>query len=355
MDLTTTVKVTVLMTLYNKEAYVAEAVRSVLDQTFGDFELLVVDDASPDNSVKVVQGFDDPRIRLIRARVNQGRAGAANRGYEAARGEYIAVLDADDRMAPGRLARQVAFLEAQPEVDIVGSYSQRFGSMHRISKWPLTDAKCKGRMFFADPVLYGSSMIRRSVFVRTGIRSDPEWKLPAEDYLLMLRLGPYVRFANIPEVLTHQRMGEQNQRHGRDAYADRKAIYRQAFKLKGLSVSEEEIETHLLFYLEARGQITSWRVRAMWDWVNKLSVMNRERGLFPPAEFDDEMWRRWGRLFFLLPEHGLAPTFTWLCLSRKWPRDWLPYLLKVTLVRWTGRRSTGFVQTTNMGSHHGTD
>ena len=89
-------KVTVLMTLYNKAPFVAEAVQSILDNTFTDLELLVVDDASTDGGLEVVRSIADPRIRLLESPVNTGRAAAANRGYDAARGEYVAVLDADD-------------------------------------------------------------------------------------------------------------------------------------------------------------------------------------------------------------------------------------------------------------------
>lgn len=334
MENANTVKVTVLMTLYNKARYVGEAVESVLAQTFTDFELLVVDDASPDDGVEIVQRFADPRIRLLRNPVNLGRAGAANRGYEGARGEYIAVLDADDIMLPERLARQVAFMDAHPEVDVSGTYCKRFGALNRISKWPVDDKACKGRMFFTDPVWYGSCIIRRELLRRTGIRSDGTWKLPAEDYLLMLRLGPHARFANIPEVLTHYRMGEQNQRHGRDAYADRKAICRRAFALKDWPVSEADLGLHLLFFLLTEVRITKARVREFHAWIHRLAAMNRSHGTFPPAEFEDEMWRRWGRLFYLLPEHGSAPTFAWLRLSPTRPAGWLPYFVKVTLQRW---------------------
>ncbi|MBK9176749.1 MAG: glycosyltransferase family 2 protein [Flavobacteriales bacterium] len=330
-------RVTVVMTLYNKAEYVGEAIRSVLAQSMSSFELLIIDDASPDTSLFQVRRFEDARIRVIANPVNLGRSGAANRGYEEARGEYIAILDADDIMMPERLAVQVAFMDAHPEIGVSGTFVQQFGVTGRISRWPVEDAQCKGRMFFTDPVCYGSSIIRTDLLHRTRIRSDADWRLPGEDYLLMLRLGGHTRFANIPEVLTHYRIGEQNQRHGRDAFSDRSAICKEAFKLMGIPISEEELRVHLLFFLIARGRITTGMVRSFHAWIERLGEINRSRGLFPSAEFEDEMWRRWGRLFYLLPEHGLASALAWLRLSRKRPKDWFTYLLKTTLTRWTGR------------------
>lgn len=333
MSSTGAVKVTVLMTLYNKAAFVEEAIRSILDQTFTDFELLVVDDRSTDNGPDIVRGIHDPRIRLVRNPTNLGRAGAANRGYSEARGEYIAVLDADDIAHPERLERQVRFMDEHPDVDVSGTYCQRFGSLNRISKWPAEDRGCKGRMFFTDPVWYGSCIIRRDLFLRTGIRSDEQWRLPAEDYLLMLRLGPHARFANIPLVLNHYRMGEQNQRYGRDAFADRRAICRRAFEIKQIPVSEEELDLHLLFFLLTRTPVTQARVKQFHDWMFKLGRMNVEMGLFPSFEFNDEMSRRWMRFFFLAADHGLRSGIEHMRLSGKWPRDRVLYLIKSALKR----------------------
>ena len=108
------------MPVYNTEKYVGEAIRSVLDQTFGDFEFLIVDDGSTDGTVRVVEGFEDPRIRLIRQE-NQGCYPARNRAISEARGEYLANMDADDLLLPTRFEKQVRYLDEHPEVVLVGT------------------------------------------------------------------------------------------------------------------------------------------------------------------------------------------------------------------------------------------
>jgi GT2 family glycosyltransferase len=115
-------RVTVLMTVHNGARHVAQAINSTLAQTFADFELLIVDDASTDDTVAIVNGYDDPRIRVIRNEQNLNQVVSLNRGLAEARGAYIARLDHDDVSLPERLARQVAFLDAQSQVGVVGSW-----------------------------------------------------------------------------------------------------------------------------------------------------------------------------------------------------------------------------------------
>lgn len=115
-------RVTVLMAVRNGGEHLEPSLRSVLDQTFEDFELLVVDDASTDGSVAIVEALGDPRVRLLRNETNIGQAASLNRGLAEARGELVARLDHDDECARDRLERQVAVLDAEPQVVLVGSW-----------------------------------------------------------------------------------------------------------------------------------------------------------------------------------------------------------------------------------------
>src|SRR5882672_2663017 len=114
-------KVSVLLPVWNAERYLAGSIESVLDQTFADFELLIVDDASTDGSRALIERYRDRRIRLVENEKNLGVTRSLNLGLERARGRYVARADADDLCAPERLERQVAFLDAHPEVALVAS------------------------------------------------------------------------------------------------------------------------------------------------------------------------------------------------------------------------------------------
>ena len=108
--------VTVLLPAYNSEAFVRESLQSILDQTFTDFELIVIDDASTDGTVALVKAFQDSRIRLVQKPHNTGYTDSLNNGIRLARGRYIARMDADDISLPHRFQKQVQFLDAHPDV-----------------------------------------------------------------------------------------------------------------------------------------------------------------------------------------------------------------------------------------------
>ena len=330
-------KVTVLITLYNKGPYVKEAVQSVLSGTFHDLELLVVDDASTDDGLSVVKNIIDPRIRILESPVNTGRAAAANRGYDHARGEYVAVLDADDIMHPERLAKQVAFMDAHPEVGISGTAYQVLGQERRIGKWPATDAECRAKLLFGDPVLYGSSILRRSVMERHALRCDPTWRHPGMDYLFTLQFAQHTQYANLSEALLYYRMGANNMRHGRDPIEDKGRIIKAVFRIFDLAMTERKLELQLALHDLFRKPFNARRVRELRSWVDRLGQMDLERQLFPHALFHAELERRWRRLFHRFADHDLCAALAHQRLSGSWSMDRSAYMAKVTLDRWTGR------------------
>jgi len=304
------------MTLYNKGRFVEEAVRSVLANTFTDLELLVVDDASTDDGPERVRRIVDPRIRLLTTDRNRGRPSAANRGYDAARGEFIAVLDGDDIMHQDRLAKQVAFLDAQPEVDAVGTSISAFGVFNELWHWPLTDEECKGKMLFNDPVCYGTAMFRRERLLASGARCNESWLQPGMDYLFLLSMASHVRFANIHEPLTFYRTGEQNMRHGGEPKSARDALYREGFRMFGIAASEEEVQLQLMLHQMFPIAVGPVLVTALHEWIVKLKSINRERGLFPVRVFEAELDRRWRRSFHPIADRDLRAALTHMKLER---------------------------------------
>ncbi len=195
------IKVSVCMALYNtKEAYLREAVASILNQTFKDFELLIVND-SPQNTEldKVIESFDDSRIKYFRNETNLGISGARNLLLDRAEGEYIAVMDHDDIALPERLAEEVKFLDSHPEIGVVGCCYQRIPD-GKIKKLQLNDTEIKHRFFTRCAILHPSAMVRKSVLEENKIRYESEFT-PSEDYALWCRLAPHTCFANLPQIL----------------------------------------------------------------------------------------------------------------------------------------------------------
>jgi len=190
--------VTVLMPAYNAEAHVEEAVDSVLAQSFGDLELLVVDDGSTDGTAERVKAVNDPRLRVLR-RDRAGVVGALNAGLDAARGELLARLDADDVMVGDRLARQVAFLDRRPDIVACGTDYEMFGTVQGRVRMPRTPAACRARLLFGTCVAHGTVMLRLGTLRREGLSYRPEYAY-AEDFKLFSELRRRGSLANLPFV-----------------------------------------------------------------------------------------------------------------------------------------------------------
>lgn len=320
-------KVTVLMTYFDKAPFVEEAVRSVLDSTFVDLELLVVDDASTDDGLARIRAIGDPRIRILESPVNTGRAAAANRGFEAAVGEYVAVLDADDRMLPDRLEKQVAFMDKNPDVGVSGGYLRTIGAADRLMTIPLDDAGARLKAFHGMPVWYNASIIRRSVLLDSGVRCDPAWRLPGMDHVFMARLAAHTRFANLPEVLTEYRIGEQNMRHGRDHWKDRIAVLAEVFGVFGIPTEDQGPE--LFCYMEE-----GWpqspdrtRVRAIRTWIRRFEALNARHGWFGAEGLHTFLERRWNNLYHRLVVHDRRAAWAHVRCSHPVPWHRVRYLL----------------------------
>lgn len=323
-------KVTVLMTLYNKGAYVEEAIQSVLAQSLTDLELLVVDDASTDGGLEKVKALSDPRIRILDSRVNTGRAVAANRGIESAGGAYIAFLDADDIMYPERLAKQVAFLEAHPRVTIVGTDVEELRGVNKLpSSWPRNHPDAMARIVLGDAYLHPSSLVRRSLFSDPSVRFDPTWNTPGMDYLFQVAVCRQVVFANLPEVLGAYRRGGNNFRSGRDGRADRLLIAQRVFVLLGWQVSDQEVDDHVTLTGYLPGNLKWSDVERLRQWRERLLSLNEEHHLADPVLFKKEVMAYWNRQYHRVADQGWGPGLAfWLhSPERKWV--WLSYLAKV--------------------------
>ena len=206
-------RVSVLMPVYNtKPEHLREAMDSILSQTFTDFEFLILNDCSPNADVEeVVKSYTDPRIVYAKNERNLGISGSRNLLLDMAKGEYIAVMDHDDISLPERFSKQVAFLDAHPEVGIVGTLTQSM-STGKVKMRPTSDVEIKKMLMAHCNLSHPSCMIRASVLKKHDIRYEHMFS-PAEDYSLFARLIPVTQFAILPEALFIYRDWEGNTSH----------------------------------------------------------------------------------------------------------------------------------------------
>lgn len=195
----------VLMPVYNVQDYVAEAIESMLNQTFSDFELIVLDDCSTDHTAEVVKSFVDPRIIYHRNEINTGLANNLNTGLKMANGEFIARMDGDDISLPERLQTQIDFLNTHPDVDLCSCGMQMFGADNQVWVRDFDPEQVKITMIFYSAVLHASSVFRRASFEKYNLKYNQE-AFPAEDYDLWSRAIFYCKMVNLPDVMYMYRM-----------------------------------------------------------------------------------------------------------------------------------------------------
>lgn len=192
--------VSVLLPTYNAAPAVEDAIESILDQTYDDFELLVVDDGSTDDTIDIVRSFDDSRIRLHRRDEDDGLAAALNFGIEKSEGKYVARQDADDVSRPTRLATQVDYLEMSPSVDLVGTGAKIVGpSGGSRGKRNVLQEVEKSNLEEKNHFIHGSIVTRRSALEAVdGYDTNFEY---TEDYDLWMRMVEDYELHNINEPL----------------------------------------------------------------------------------------------------------------------------------------------------------
>ncbi len=191
-------KVTVMMMVYNAERYLRQAIDSVLGQTFTNFELLILDDAATDHSLEIIQSYSDPRIRLIRNESNRGVAYSRSKVLPLARGEYVAVLDADDVALPERLQVQVSYLDTHPDICLVGSAYQVInedGKVETTHSMPTNPLTIRWLLLLGNCIAHSSVMFRREQAQSVGGYDATVYA--GEDCDLYVRLAARYQLVNL--------------------------------------------------------------------------------------------------------------------------------------------------------------
>lgn len=198
-------KVSILMPVYNSEKYLTDAINSILKQTFSDFEFLVFDDGSIDNSLKIISSYSDSRIHIFKSEQNYGHIFHLNRGLEIAKGKYIARMDADDIAHPERLEYQVKFLERNSDIGVCGTWYKEFGCQNNLVKHPIDDQEIRLKLLFKSCALGHPTVMMRKLIFDTYLLKYFQSEYPAEDYWLWIRISLVSKLANIPKVLLFYR------------------------------------------------------------------------------------------------------------------------------------------------------
>lgn len=246
-------RVSVILPLYNGLPHLLDVSESVLAQTYDDFELLLIDDGSTDGSGPACDAFAerDGRVRVLRhpGGVNRGLVASLNLGLAEARGDLIARVDADDRSYPDRFAKQVAFLDANPDVGVVGSQADSFdGESWTVwVKW-FTPELIRWELLFTTPMMHSSVIMRREVPERVG-GYDARYEY-SEDYKFFYEASKVTRIANLPEPLIEYKRdiaSSISRTHRERQFVNYRAIQREVHRDYGLGYDISDVTSAYLF------------------------------------------------------------------------------------------------------------
>lgn len=285
-------EISVLLPVYNAERFLAKAIDSILVQTFENWELIIVDDASTDSSLQLIEKYNDPRIVLLVNNKNRGISSSLNRAVAQARGRYLARMDADDISRPERLANQYEFLEKHPDIAVCGCWVRCFGMSKQVWCYPQSDAVAKSWLIFEPPFAHSAVMFRHEIFSET-CRYNEEFT-HAQDYEIWSRLAKDHKFSNLQEVLLEYRIHEdqtgRKQSKWQQQFADRVRISNLEFL--GVVYSDCDFELHrnlcrseFNFSLDSLNEVEAWLL--------KLYAANKKNAVFDQQAFDFMLGERW--------------------------------------------------------------
>ena len=250
-------EVSVLMPVYNGARYLALAIESILNQTYPYFQLIVIDDGSTDETESILEQFKDPRILTLK-QDHQGLIAALNKGLAAASGQYIARMDSDDISLPSRFASQVQFLDAHPDVGIVGTACHIIdggGRLQHVQRWPSSDVHIRWALLLTSPFAHPTVMCRRDLLFDHHLAYDEAYT-SAEDYDLWTRLLEHTHGANLDEPLlqyrTHGAGVTSRDRELQLKHHDDVALRTIRRRLPGVSITREQLADLRQIFVEEK-------------------------------------------------------------------------------------------------------
>ena len=296
-------KVSVAIPVYNREKYIAQAIDSILAQTFTNFELLVVDDGSSDGSGGIIRSYSDPRIRLICHETNGGVGVARNSAIERARGEYVAFLDSDDWAYPQRLAKQVAFLERHPDYAAVGTWIEWMDEdghlLGRIKRKPTSPEDIAALRLFRTGIENSTSMARTLILREHRHREEFDvsgdfdlWARIAAKYKLATLPTVLVRRRQHPQQLTREKLTREKAAHAQERRA---AIYATQLETLGIAFTATDLERHALLRGMRKRGFRPDLAYLEWaePWLTQLQTANQVSQCYPEPAFSRLLGRFW--------------------------------------------------------------
>ena len=286
--------VSVVMSVYNGQTYLREAIDSILNQSFTDFEFIIINDGSSDKSLSIIQSYTDNRIVLIENNGNKGLIYSLNKGIEISKGKYIARMDADDISLSERFKRQVNFLESHVSIGVLGcDYTSFSKNNSSLIKSVHDSAEIKSFLLFTATMCHPTLMLRKQILSDNHLFYSEAAK-HAEDYDLWCRLVLYTDFYNLNENLFKYRdhANQVSHQNREIQLTNSNSIQENYLKNLGFSYDEKKLKTHFLIVSNTRIKEKKSIVE-IEKWLLNLIEQNATKQIIPHNEFEKAISKMW--------------------------------------------------------------
>lgn len=288
-------EISVILPVYNAEKYIRNSIESILHQSFKDFELIIINDGSIDNSDAIISSFNDVRICYYANDTNLGLIKTLNKSINLSKGRYIARMDADDICMPDRLKKQFVYMESHKHIVLCGTWARIIdesgtfkGRIRRIDSHNLI----RVNMLFTTPFIHPSIMIRKEILEYNRYNENA---LHCEDLELWMRLAQNIKyhFANLPEYLIHYRIHLSNISIQNSNFQDEKRMQLIRPYVENLvgSVSDNELIIHFLAFTSSALSFSERKQVKLW--LENLSRLNNLKKQYHPKSLDALLLSRW--------------------------------------------------------------
>jgi glycosyltransferase involved in cell wall biosynthesis len=333
---------TVAMPTYNAEKHISDAIDSVLNQTFEDFELLIINDGSLDHTLEIISSYKDTRIRLIDLKKNKGIAHCRNLALQEAVGEFIAWTDSDDLNEPSRFEKQIYFLQNNSDFGGCGTWLSRFkdSKTHYITKAYKNPEKIRAALLFKPASIpNATAMLKLSEIRKYGLKYDESLQI-SEDYDFIFNCSKHLKFSNIQEVLYRYRESETSIMKTFEAQEEQtfnilKTIYKKALASLDIIATEKELRLH---YDICSSRIFSQfsEYEACYSWLEGLKLRNDSKRVYSNKVFNHIITEQFFFLSKKASSFGLKTLIFFIrkSLKNKWlinPKDYSKLAVRCAL------------------------
>lgn len=290
--------VSVIMSNYNTpEEYLRASIESVLNQTYKNFEFIIIDDCSTDNSLEIINSYKDKRVIVIKNDENSGITKSLNRGLSIAKGEFIARMDADDLCLPERFEKQVCYLQEHPDtivcgtgVELIGDWQERHSNKFICREIPEQELFKIYLLFGNYPnIVHPSAMFNNKLLIEHNIKYDERFPV-AQDYKMWVTCCNYGECVNLEETLLYYRVhgGAVSSSKTDKQYACAIMNMKEQLSMLGIELATEDEGLHYNFLLKRQPYDLRYR-----HWIENIISHNKEYKIYSQDKLETVLWKKW--------------------------------------------------------------